>query len=504
MKVTWGYSAKDLKSGNKTPVVTDFSKSVNGHALIVGMTGAGKTYTLKRMIREMDSSSDTSDPIRFYVFDIHGDIDIEGASTVMFSEQTGYGLNPLRVNPDVHFGGVRKRIQGFISTMNSVMHRLGPKQEAVLRNILQDVYAHHGFQQDDARSWCIHDDTANHHLTNGDPNRLYIDVPKAEKDQLKDLKVGAQWDGDLFCWWIPPDQYTGAVTRWPPKTLTRTHPSIIDVLRYARHRLQMSFLGSNIDAITNLEIANRASTAFQRKLLEALRKGENGFENEKLQADIDKTKQKAIDTYTDYVSSIATGQELADVMKYDSTDVLKSVVDRLENLEAIGIFKSTPPPFDVRSPIWRYDIRALGKEERKLFVLFRLEELLAEAAQRGEQKAIKDVIFLDEAHVFFDDDPDNIINTIAKEARKFGVALICISQSPTHFSEDFIAAVSTKVILGIDELYWKGSVSKMRVEEAGLAWVRLQKSMLVQVKSRGVSKNDWNWVVIPEESYFHG
>ena len=91
-------------------------------------------------------------------------------------------------------------------------------------------------------------------------------------------------------------------------------------------------------------------------------------------------------------------------------------------------------------------------------MLFRLEELFAEAVQRGEQKTIRDVIFLDEAHIFFDDNPDNIINTIAKEARKFGVALICISQSPTHFSEDFIAAVSTKVILGIDELYWKGSV----------------------------------------------
>ena len=154
--------------------------------------------------------------------------------------------------------------------------------------------------------------------------------------------------------------------------------------------------------------------------------------------------------------------------------------------------------------MWRYDIRALGKEERKLFVLFRLEELFAEAVQRGEQKTIRDVIFLDEAHIFFDDDPDNIINTIAKEARKFGVALICISQSPTHFSEDFIAAVSTKVILGIDELYWKGSVAKMRVEEAALAWVRLQKSMLVQIKSRGATKNDWNWVVIPEASDSHG
>lgn len=48
----------------------------------------------------------------------------------MFSEQTTYGMNPLRVNPDPHFGGIRKRVQGFITTINRVIMRaLGPKQE---------------------------------------------------------------------------------------------------------------------------------------------------------------------------------------------------------------------------------------------------------------------------------------------------------------------------------------------------------------------------------------
>ncbi len=501
MQVTWGYSARELRSGNRVPVIADTASTVNGHALIVGMTGAGKTYTLKRMIREMAATGDPAQPARFYVFDIHGDIDIDGASTVMFSEQTGYGLNPLRVNPDVHFGGVRKRVQGFMSTMNSVMRELGPKQQATLRNVLYDVYERHGFRQEDPSTWAVNEDET-HLLSNGTDGRIYIDVPIAEKDDAKSL--GARWDAGARCWYIDSREYEGAITRWPPKTLSRTHPSIKDVLRTARYIMQQSFLGSGQEAITCLGVVNKASAAYQRKLLEALRQGERAFRDEKLQADIEKAKQKAIDAYADYVSAIATGREVDDVMRYDSTDVLKSVVDRLENLNAIGIFKAKAPPFDPRAAVWRYDIRALGKEERKLFVLFRLEELFAEAVQRGEQKTIRDVIFLDEAHIFFDDDPENIINTIAKEARKFGVALICISQSPTHFSEDFIAAVSTKVILGIDELYWKGSVAKMRVEEAALAWVRLQKSMLVQIKSRGATKNDWNWVVIPEASDSHG
>jgi len=494
MHVQWGIDAGARKRNQTLPVTWNSKAVVNGHILMCGVSGAGKTHNLRKLIRSMTETS-TGRPPRFHVFDVHGDIDIPNASTVMFSEQTRFGMNPLRVNPDPHYGGVRKRVQGFISTVNRVMRQLGPKQEAVLRNILLDVYGHHGFRQDDPDTWPI-DERSARLMTNGNPNRLYLDVPKGEKDQLKDLKVGAQWDGELYSWWIPPDQYQGVVTRWPPKTLDRTHPSITDALRYARHRLQMSFLGSGIDAITNLEIANRAASAYQRKLLEALRRGERSFEDDKLQAEIERTKQKAIDSFTEYVAAIATGQELGDLMKYDSTEVLKSVVDRLENLDAIGIFKPEPPPFDSHSPVWRYHIKALSMEERKLFVLFRLEEIFAAAVQRGEQDEITEVILLDEAHIYADDDEDNIINTIAKEARKFGLALVCASQSPTHFPEDFIASVATKIILGIDEQYWRGSATKLRVSEDALAWIKLQKTMLVQLKTKGETKNEWQWTII--------
>lgn len=494
MRINYGIDAGARKRGETTPVSWNSRVAVNGHVLLVGMSGAGKTYNLRKIIRQMQDTCDGK-PLRFHIFDVHGDIDIEGASTVMFSEQTNYGMNPLRVNADPHFGGIRKRVQGFINTINRVMRALGPKQEAALRNILYDIYAQHGFRQDDPSTWHINDSMARL-VSDGSDNRLYLDVPKAEKDQLKDLKVGAVWDGTLFMWWIPPDQYQGAVTRWPPKTLSRTHPSITDALRMARHILQKSFLGSNVEAITNLEIANKAASAYQRKLLDALRRGDKAFEDEKMEGDIDKAKKKAIDTFSAYAESIVTGRELGDLMKYDSTDVLKSVVDRLENLNAIGIFKAAPPPFDPDSQVWRYSINALSMEERKLFVLFRLEELFAAAVQRGEQDDVCEVIILDEAHIYADDDPENILNTISKEARKFGLAMICASQSPTHFTEDFISSVATKVILGIDEMYWRGSVAKMRVTEEALAWIKPKKSMLVQLKTSGETRNDWRWTLI--------
>jgi len=492
MLVTFGVDAAAKKRGENVPVTWNSKEVVNGHCLMVGMSGAGKTYNLRKMIRQMQESSGGK-PLRFHVFDVHGDIEIEGASSVMFSEQTAYGINPLRVNPDPHFGGIRKRVQGFINTVNRVMRALGPKQEAALRNILYDIYARHGFKQDDPSTWRI-DESMARLVSDGSDGRLYIDVPLAEKDEAKAL--GARWDSFQRCWYIKTEDYQGAITRWPPKTLARTHPTIGDALRLARYILQMSFLGTGQAAITNLEIANKAAANYQRKLLEALRRGEKAFADEKLQDDLNKAKQKAIDAFTEYANSIVTGRELSDLMKYDSTEVLKSVVDRLENLEAIGIFKSVPPPFDPTSQVWRYNIKALSMEERKLFVLFSLEEIFANAIQRGEQDDVVEVVVLDEAHIYADDDPDNIINSIAKEARKFGLAMICASQSPTHFTEDFISSVATKVILGIDEMYWRGAVTKMRVTEEALAWIKPQKTMLVQVKTRGATRNDWRWTLI--------
>lgn len=491
MRVQYGFDAGARKRGESVPIAWDSAHAVNGHTLLVGMSGSGKTHSLRSIIAQMQSSSTAK--FRAHVFDVHGDLEISGSSNVMFSEQTRYGINPLRINPDPHFGGVRKRSQGFISTINKVMRSLGPKQEACLRNILGDVYAQHGFRADDPSTWSV-DDSSSQLLSDGSDGRLYIDVSIAEKDDAKAL--GARWDGGVRCWYIHQDDYKGGITRWHPKFTGRSHPSITDVLRVARYILQMSFLGTGSEAITNLEIANRSAGAYQRKLIESLKRGERSFSDDKMTEDLEKAKTKAIESFSSYAESILTGRELDSIMKYDSTDVLKSVVDRLENLNAIGIFKATPPPFNPDSPVWRYNIAALGKDERKLFVLFQLEELFAKAVELGEQDDISTVIILDEAHIYADDDPDNIVNTIAKEGRKFGLAMILASQSPTHFTEDFISAVATKVILGIDEMYWRGSVTRMRVTEEALAWIKPQKTMLVQLKTKGETRNDWRWTVL--------
>lgn len=422
------------------PVTWNSRSVVNGHILLVGKSGTGKTYTLREMIRQCLRSAPTSNiPVRFHVMDVHGDIDIPGSSSVLFSEATQYGLNPLKINPDQHFGGVRKRVQSFLSTLDRTASRvLGPKQEAVLRNLIVDLYSANGFYQDRTESWALQD---------------------------------------------------GIQRKYPKK-----YPNIEDLYRFSYAKLKQMYTGSNATTIKHLEELNRKASSLQSKLKRL--NGATDHETEKLEKEIDKLKEQSQEAFNQYLNTIETGQELDSLIKYDSSDVMKSVVDRLDNMKSTGIFKNIAPPFDRNNSIWRYDICALREEEKRMFVEFCLQDIFAEAVQRGPVNDLQDIIVLDEAHLFFKDDEDNILNTIAKEARKFGVALICASQSPTHFSDDFLANVATKIILGIDQMYWDSSARKMRIEQKILEYLVPQRSIAVQINNKMTSKNAFKQVYV--------
>lgn len=431
MQINLGYDSSTFKQQNPKEVIWDSLKLINGHVLIMGKSGTGKTYTLKKMLNQL--SEQTDGKFRVHIMDVHGDIDIEGSSTVKFSEATPYGFNPLSINADPDFGGVRKRVQSFIGALERTGFKLGPKQSAALRNILYDLYAANGFYDGRPETWGLKD--------------------KPGKKQ----------------------------------------PSMQDAVRYASAKLRGMFLGTSSETVSALEKLHRKQGQIHRRLKDMNKQAHNKEETEKLQQDIDKLSEEVIELFKQHVETVKTGFEMNDLIKYDSKEVMKSVVDRLENLNSIGIFRPENPPFDPSNPIWRYDIKALSTDEKKLFVSFILEAIFHRAVQRGVQKDVVEIIVLDEAHLFLTDDADNPINIIAKEARKFGLGLFAASQSPTHFSDDFLSNVSTKIILGIDQMYWDGSVRKLKMEAQALEWITPHKTLLVQLNNKGDTKNRFIW-----------
>lgn len=401
---------------NNIRAVWRSSDAINGHWLIAGGSGVGKTHTIRKIIRSMTQT--TQHPLRIHVLDVHGDIDIPGASEELFSESTTVGLNPLIVDPDIHTGGVRKAIQHFISTINKSGRQLGDRQEAVLRAVLEDLYQANHFYVDKPESWSLHD---------------------------------------------------GVSRKYPKK-----YPNVDDLSRWAYFKYKQLYMGGNTKSAAALDRVNKEAMKIQR-----ISKDKGADAEDSLAA----VKDKAIDAYTDYVNSINTGRELDDLLKYDSKSTLKSVLDRIDNLKNSGIFRNDPPNFDPYNPVWRYKLNALSADEKKMFVFFKLKELYDNAMKRGLCDHICEVVVIDEANRFMDNnDPDNILSIMANEIRKFGTAIICASQSFTHFTEDIISSFATKMILGIDEHYWPKTTKQLQLKVENLAWIVPRQRGLITIK----------------------
>lgn len=443
MKINFGKDSTAMKYNNgSSSVIWDSQKVINGHMLLVGKSGTGKTYTFRNVIQQLQEQSQGK--LRVHIIDVHGDIDIDNASTVKFSESTNYGFNPIAINPDPDFGGVRKKIQSFISALNRSTAKLGHKQESVLRNILVDLYNANGFYDGKPDTWKIVDSFGRPIIMNGKEKR---------------------------------------------------NPTLSDAYRYANFKLRGMFLGTSNKSVAHLEQLNKKVNSFYKKQKTFI-KATSDSEKQIVEKEILDIKQQCIDSYSSYIQSIENGMELSDLIRYDSKDVMKSVVEKLENLNAIGIFKPEPPPFNPNANVWRYDIKALNLPEKKLFVSFVLDNIFYKRVQEGVQDDLREIIILDEAHNFFSDDTDNIVNIIAKEARKFGLGLFCASQSPTHFSEDFISNVGTKIILGVDQIFWNGSVQKLKIEQSALEWIVPHKKMVLQINNKGELRNKFIWAYI--------
>lgn len=410
---------------SKENIIWDSTKVINGHMIIIGASGTGKTYRIREMLSELKSQSDKA---RFHILDVHGDIEIDGSSSVSFSETNEYGLNPLRISRDRDFGGVRKRIRSFVSMINRTSRKLGSKQETAIMALLEDLYNANGFYKDDYKTWDVKYDTRK--------NRN----PKFPK----------------------------------------RNPTISDLKKFSYYKVKQMLTGSGSKALYSLEQLNKNFLGLDRGIKKQF-KGES--------VDLTKLKDKRLKSYREYIKNIETGREMDDFIKYDNKDVIKSVYERITNLEASGIFKSKVPPFDKSKSIWRYDIKSLNKDEQKMFVDVICEMIFLNAKQSGQSNDIKDFIIIDEAHIFVSNEDDHILNIIIKEARKFGVGLILASQSFGHFSEDIIANTSSKVILGIDESYHEVSAKKIGVDKDRFNRIVPHKTAMIQIKNKGDYSN---------------
>lgn len=426
------------------PVYWKSSEVSNHHVGVAGTTGAGKTHWIRTFVAGMPED------VEIDIFDYHGDIDIAGSKEVLFSEATRYGYNPLVLNPDPHYGGVRRAVADVIETINSTSHKLGGNQESVLRHLLIDAYAARGIVADDPQSWHRRE---------------------ADDGEIREIIARQDWSA-----------------------LRQVYPTLTDVIRLGKRKLKALWMG-----IDDGEPGKRSLSAFDEycrtmQQLNRARSRHNAAsskmdtdEVERLEKKLVALRDKAKEAHSLFLEEMTTGMEFEEAIKYNSKDVMLSVITRLENLKSLGLFTPNPPPFG-SDRIRRYNIKPLAQseDELKMFVRFRLRSIIREMMQRGDSGGkLRRLIVLDESKMFNDEERTNPINRIVNEMRKFGLAILLAGQSPSHFSSDFIANAGTLLLLNLATSDWDEAARKLKIDQKKLRYLRPQMSGAVRMLEKG-------------------
>ena len=398
-------------------IVWDSSQLTNGHWLVLGATGSGKTTFLKRILHDFMAAPQ----LRVHVFDTQGDIELNPAyaSTVKFSEASECGVNPFQLSAAPDFGGVRRRINSFIQMLNRYGGKIGQRQEAVLRTLLYDLYESRGFLRDNPATWHAH--------------------------------------------------------------RQKRYPTMADLKDFTYAKLKKLALGDCDKAIDALDSLSKKTPKLYQSL--TTRDKES----------IETLKSDIIAKFTEYVRALETGKELDSYISYDSKETLKSTYLRIDNMCASGVFKNVPPLFEGSKPIWRYDIRSLSDVEQCYLIELYLEKIFFKAKQEGlceGPETIRTYIVIDEAQKVISSDPDHIINVIARQARKFGLAFCFSSQSHKHFTDDIIISSGTKVLLGIDALQHAEVSRKFGINEKRIKAIEQRSTALIHMKACGGYNNN--------------
>lgn len=427
--------AKWRQEGLASPVILDTSMLINGHMLFAGMSGTGKSYQIESLLKAC-----AREGVEVDVFDVHEELDgAPRSAAVKFSEATRAGFNPLVINQDPHSGGVRKQISLVIDLINRTSRALGPRQESALRNLLADVYFLRGCYADSPASW------------------LKRELTEADYDRM-----------------VRARDYQG---------LKNYYPILRDVISYAERKLKILATGSDARAVNALERVEATASKING-LMTRYNKAVSDGDVDKLNEQLAKEKDKAVEFYAEYIRSIETGREFQDILKFTNRDTLISLIERLEGLQTAGIFCSNPPNFG-NALIRVHQVGALSDDERRLLFFNRAQQILRECMDAGKSPTLRRILLVDEGHLYYSEDGDNPMNRISKEGRKFGLGLVIGSQSPTHFSEDFLTNCGTVFLMGIHEQYWDMACRKLKIDQATLKATRAREVLSVKMHVLG-------------------
>jgi hypothetical protein len=393
----------------------------NPHLMIWGGSGSGKSFLLREIMTYLHQRKK-----HVHVIDLHGDLKCEGNidNELQFGgNQKSYGINPFEFDSSSPQAGPKSQIPILVGMFKSTfMSSMGGIQELVLRQLFYDTYLVSGIDPENPKSWDredIKEITPNLSTMIGLINNIFTNIYEAPFQRVLYEK--------------------GAALRKLHKKLGDGHD---DVLKLKEE--MMALCSSFID----YEFLDQDPEEFERLVVVPLdERIEVRFYNKK-----------------------KTIQTLNDINMY------------AEALEKSQVFSSISPP--VRAGVInRYNLAYLDDEMRRFltetlaYKIFRAAQTRGEYGKRSDLRRGKKCdtfIILDEIQSILPKSKEDrnqltqTYNRIAAEARKYGLGLIVITQSPAVFPPPMLANITKRIGLKTNASDVPGAKKQMGVSDPAL------------------------------------
>jgi len=388
-------------------------EETNPHLILCGTSGAGKTFLLRQIITFLQQANK-----HIHVIDQHGDLEIFGENAMQFGgNQRAYGINPFEfdVNENMGPGSQIPVIKNMFRS--TYMRSMGGMQEPILERLVDDVYREKGLNKDDPSTWMIED------VREKTPSLLdmynlvteIIDYVNSGFGEFKD------------------------VLSTKGKELTKLAGVLDDPKKEKKHDEAREKI-----AILKEELLDLCERYIDHMYLDSP-EPEHGIDGEELLS------------------------QRVDMKFYSQKAVLRtltSIAVYIDSLMQHEAFNPNPPP--VRPGLNRYNLQYMEDSIRPFFVETLLGKIFRAVRARGEYRQLPDkhkinrgkgvdnYIIIDEFQVLLPrstqdrENPNLIYNKIALEARKYGLGIIVVSQSPTVFPQKMFTAVNKKVVLKVE------------------------------------------------------
>jgi hypothetical protein len=375
-------------------VYWDYRKEQNPHLMIVGKSGSGKTFLLRKILKNFALNEKK---INVFVIDFHGDLEIEECQTIEYNKNDvdSSGIGVFEFDYFSKAGGIYNRVDELVKIFeNSFFPQMSPLRKALLKKLILDVYIQKGYDPDDSSTW---NKSLEELPTLEDLFKLIKDI----SDILKDFRKNKGDDVN----------YSLAV-------------SFFKELLFSKNAFE-----------TEEELLKKADEIYKM------------YKDELLSNDISVEEKLNIKDFSFYTKkNVFPALESIEIY-------INSMIESKIFSKANPVFQKGKNVFRFNLKYLEDDLMLFIANLiiQRIFTKLRMRY----EYKQDTNVDVNTYILIDESKLILPNKERNndlhYVNRIVSEARKFGLGIILASQRMAHYSQEMLSNISTKIILNTDE-----------------------------------------------------